>query len=70
MSAVRMVPVADMNRAGRKIDPKRSADVAYMRLLLILSDDHLRTDGPDWIKAHWRRLARRRGSWSVLPSRP
>ena len=42
-----MVPVADMNRAGRKIDPKRSSDVAYMRLLLILSDDHLRTDGPD-----------------------
>ena len=70
MSAVRMVPFADIARAGRKTDPKRSADVAYLRLLLVLSDDRLRTSGPEWIKAHWRRLARRRGSWSVLPSAP
>ena len=43
MSAVRMVPLADIARAGRKPDPKRSADVAYARLLLVLSDDRLRT---------------------------
>ena len=67
LSAVRMVPFADIARAGRKTDPKRSADVAYLRLLLVLSDDRLRTSGPDWIKAHWLRIARRRGSWSVIP---
>ena len=70
MSAVRMVPFADRLRDARTVDPKRSADIAYLRLLLVLSDDRLRTSGQDWIKAHWRRLARRRGSWSVLPSRP
>ena len=70
MGAVRLAPFAGRLRCARTADPHRSADIAYRRLLLVLADDRLRCAGPDWIIAHWRRIARRRGSWAASDTLP